>query len=255
MKNTFKLTILCVLLSLAWLAPVQAQEEENEGIARVAVITVKDGHDEALIKAITDYHHWVANFEGHHKYTWYSIETGPNTGKYVARTAGHNWADFDREYDWQKEAGEVFRTNVLPHIESVEVHFTEEMKDMSNWPESFDGYTHFSVQDWYVHSGQYGKFRRGLQKITETLKANGYPNHWGFLSVASGGYGGQIRLVGANRGWGDMSDSDPSFFDIMSKELGGPEEFEAFMSDWGSTYKQGSNWMVELMPEASDYGQ
>ena len=34
-----------------------------------------------------------------------------------------------------------------------------------------------------------------------------------------------------------------------------PEQFEAFMNDWGSTFKTGQNWMVELMPEASDYGK
>jgi hypothetical protein len=40
----------------------------------------------------------------------------------------------------------------------------------------------------------------------------------------------------------------------MSEELGGPEKFEEFMSDWGSTFKQGRNWTVSRMPEASDYG-
>jgi len=255
MKDRIKYISFILLLGLIWLAPLAAQEQEGNNVARMAVITAKDGHDEALIKAITDYHHWVANFEGHHEYTWYQILTGPNTGKYAARTGGHNWADFDAEYEWEKEAGEVFQSNVATHIENVEVYFTSEMTEFSNWPESFEGYTHYSVEDWYVKNGQLGKFRRGLKRIVDTLKAGGYPNHWGFFDMASGGYGGQIRLVGANKGWGGLEDEDPSFFDIMSKELGGEEEFDAFMSDWGSTFKSGPNWMVKLMPEASDYGK
>jgi len=255
MTNKTKLILLCLSMSLFWLIPAQAQESENDGIARVAIITPKEGHDETLVKAITDYHHWVANFEGHHEYTWYRILTGPNTGKYVARTSGHNWADFDAEYDWEQEADEVFQRNVAPHIQNMTVEFNRDMKNFSNWPENFEGYTHFTVQDWHVKNGQYGKFRKGLKKITETLKAGGFPNHFGFLDIVSGGYGGQIRLVSANKGWSDMADEDPSFFTIMSEALGGAEEFEAFMSDWGSTFKPGKNWMVRYMPEASDYGK
>ena len=255
MKFSSKLLILSFLVSLFWLMPVQADNHENEGIARAAMITAKDGHEETLIKAITDYHHWIANFEGHHKYTWYSIETGPNTGKYIARTGGHNWADFDAEYDWQKEAGEVFEKNVAPHIENVEIYFTKDMKEFSHWPESWEGYTHFSVEDWYIKNGQYGKFRSGLKKVVDTLKAGGYKNHWGFHSIESGGHGGQVRLVGANKGWAGMSDEDPSFYKIMSEALGGEEQFHAFMSDWGSSFKVGHNRMVKRMPEASDYGK
>jgi hypothetical protein len=254
MKNHIKLIALCTLLSLAWLMPAQAQEQEGDNVARLAMITARDGHEDTLIKAITEYHHWVANFEGHHEYTWFSIETGPNTGKYMARTGEHNWADFDAEYDWQKEANEVFKTNVAPHILKAEVQFTSEMTDFSNWPASFDGYTHFAVEDWYIKNGEYGKFRRGLKKIVDTLKAAGYPNHWGFFSVESGGHGNNVRLVGANKGWSDMAETDPSFFKVMSEALGGEDEFNAFMSDWGSTFKTGLSQVVKIMPEASDYG-
>jgi len=253
MKNTIKLAVLSALVSIFWLIPVQAQE--NDGIATTVLITPKDGHEKALVKGITDYHHWVANFEGHFEYTWYEILTGPNTGKYAARSGGHNWSDFDAEYDWQKEAGKVFETNVAPHIESAINVMTEEMGDFSHWPESFEGYTHFQVQDWYVRNGQYSKFRRDLKKVTDTLKAGNFPGYWGFFSVASGGHANQIRLVTAHKGWSDMVEKDPSFFDIMSAALGGPEEFEAFMSDWGATFKQGQEWTVRRMPEASDYGK
>jgi hypothetical protein len=253
MKNTIKLAVLSALVSIFWLIPVQAQE--NDGIATTVLITPKDGHEKALVKGITDYHHWVANFEGHFEYTWYEILTGPNTGKYAARSGGHNWSDFDAEYDWQKEAGKVFETNVAPHIESAINVMTEEMGDFSHWPESFEGYTHFQVQDWYVRNGQFGKFRRGLKKVTDTLKAGNFSGYWGFFSVTSGGHGGQIRLVTAHKGWSDMADKDPSFFDIMSAALGGEEEFDTFMSDWGATFKQGQEWAVRRMPEASDYGK
>lgn len=252
--NRLKLIGLSMLVGLLWLTPLQAQETENEGIARAVMITPKAGHTDTLLTAIKDYHKWVANFEGHHRYTWYAILTGPNTGKFLARTGNHNWADFDAEYDWQEEAGEVFRSNVRPHIEQMEVQFTSPMNEFSHRPESYEGFTHFAVQDWYVKNGHWGKFRRGLGTIVGHLKAGGFKGYFTFYNVESGGYGGQVRLVSPNKGWADMADSDPSFASIMIEALGGEEQFEAFMADWSSTFKQGANWMVRRMAEASDYG-
>jgi len=255
MMKRVNFLVCCLLFSLVWLLPAQAQQAENEGVARVAIITPKDGHDDALIKAITDYHHWIANFEGHHRYTWYEVVTGPDTGTYIARSGGHNWADFDVEYDWQKEAGEVFARNVAPHIQQAQVMMTKDMREYSRWPESFDGYTHFQVENWYIHNGQGGKFRRGLKKIVDTLNAANVDFYWTFIEVVSGGHGNQIQLVGFNKGWSDMTETEPSFYDIMSEALGGQEAFDTFMSDWSATFKTGHNWMVERMPEASDYGK
>lgn len=255
MNCRIKLFILSALLCFFWLTPAVAQEEDKESIARLAMITPKAGHSKTLIQAITDYHHWVANFEGHHEYQWYRVVTGPNTGKFMARTGNHQWADFDAEYDWQEEAGNVFDSNVAPHIESMHVEYTSEMTEFSHWPESFEGYSHYSVQEWYVKGGQYSKFRKGLKTIVDALKAGGFPNYWGFFSVESGGHGGQIRLVGANKGWSDLSDPDPSFYKIMSEALGGQEAFDSFMADWGSTFKSGMSQMLVYMPDASDYGK
>ena len=253
MKNAIKLAVLSTLVSMFWLIPVQAQD--TDGIATVITITPKAGHEETLVKAITDYHHWVAQFEGHFEYTWYEILTGPDTGKYIARSGNHNWSDFDAKYDWQKESGKVFETNVAPHVESMSNVMTQDMPEFSHWPEDFEGYTHFQVQQWYVKNGQYGKFRRGLKKVVDTLKAGNFPGHWGFNSVSSGGHGTQINLVTAHKGWSDMAEKEPTFFDVMSAALGGAEEFDTFMNDWGTTFKEGRSQMVRRMPEASDYGK
>ncbi len=254
MINKTRLAVLILLLGLMPFIPVQAADEENEGIAQVVLITPKAGHEQSLVEAITDYHHWISSKAGHWEYQWYEILTGPDTGKYIARSGSHNWSDFDAEHDWDEEAGQQFETNVAPHIEGVESSVTKNLDDLGNWPEDITDYTHYHVEQWHVQNGQYGAFRRGLKKIVDTLKASNFQNHWGFVSVESGGYGNQMTLVSPNKGWADMTDTDPSFFDSMSKELGGEEEFGKFMSDWGATFKVGRNQMVRYMPEASDYG-
>jgi hypothetical protein len=255
MKKYYLLIAPVLLLCALWLTPLQADDpEEKENIAIMAVITAKDGHDDALIKAITDYHKWVAKFEGSMRFHWWHILTGPDTGKYVARSGGHSWADFDAEYEWQEEAGEVFEKNVAPHIAHMEQVITSEMSEYSNWPDNWDGYDLVWTEQWYVKNGQGAKFRKGLKRIVDTLKAGGFPNYFGFHSVVSGGHGNQVSFVSPRKGWADMSEKNPSFGEIMMKEFGSEEEMQNFMSDWAATFKTGVNAMGEYMPEASDYG-
>ncbi|MCH8227469.1 MAG: hypothetical protein IIC63_03530, partial [Proteobacteria bacterium] len=85
------------------------------------------------------------------------------------------------------------------------------------------------------------------------LKAANYGSYFAFVSVESGGRGNQITLVSPKKGWSGMQGPDPSFLDIMTETLGGKEEFNNFMSEWGSTFKVGQNQMVRYLPGASDY--
>ncbi len=255
MTNTIKLIGLTLAVGLFLIMPAHADEDENDGIAELFLITPVAGHEKALVEAITEYHHWVADKEGHFEFSWYEILTGPDTGKYIARSGDHNWSDFDVEYDWQEDAGQMFEASVAPHIAGMQRTINSPMDDFGHWPEDMKGYTHFTVADWYVKGGQYGKFRKGLKKISEAMRAANYGSYFGFSSVESGGYGRQITLVSPKKGWADMKGPDPTFFEIMSEALGGEEEFEEFFSEWGTTFKVGQGRTVRFMPEASDYGE
>jgi len=244
--------ILVLLLALLWLLPAAAQDEKN--IGALVKITAKPGHDEALVTAIIDYHKWIAKHEGAMRYSWYKVVTGPDSGAYYAWSGGHQWSDFDAEYDWQPKAGERFRENVRPHIQGMYRMMARTMNDMSNWPENWDGYTHFHLTDWYVKNGRFGAFRAGLKRIVDALKAGGYAGHWGFHWLESGARAGQVVVVSPTKGWGGLVEPDPSFYDIMTRELGGQDAMDAFMAEWGDSFEQGASYTVEYMPDASDYG-
>jgi len=254
MRKYLKFALTTILLSMLGVCSLQAQETTSEGIAELVKITPVAGKGAELEKAIERYHHWMANKQGHFEYNWYSIETGPDTGKYIARTGDHNWADFDAEHAWDDEADAKFGEMIAPLVAHAERMMTRDMDDVSHWPESFEGYTHFMVEDWYIKNGSYGAFMQGLKKIHAALVKGGYPGYWGFMSVVSGGHGNQVTLVSPNKGWAGMAEKDPSFTKIMTAELGGQAEFEAFMSEWSMSFKPGHNHMVKLLPAASDYG-
>jgi hypothetical protein len=232
---------------------VAQDAEKNEGVARVALITAKDGQGKALEEAIIKYHHFMGTKEGAMRYQWYSIETGEDTGKYLARTGSHNWADFDAEHDWEKEAAAKFDSLVQPHIANVVVSYTRNNDEVGIWPESMDGYEYYSVTRWHIQPGHNDAFYEGLKKIDAKLKAGGFPGYYVFIDTVSGGHGNTVTLVSPRKNFADMAPKEPSFMDIMNKAMG-EEETKAFLADWGSTYKSGDNYLLHHMAEQSDYG-
>ncbi len=250
---------LCYLLAAVWLfaitAPVVAQDEaDNEGIAIVVVIEPKDGHDAALREAVTSYHHWIADKEGAMRYQWYSILTGPDTGSYIARSGDHNWADFDNTADWRSEGAEKFAAEIQPHIEDVQVMYTMEESDWGIWPENIGDYRLFQISHWWVKPGHNQAFRDGVARIDATLKAGGFPNFYAFSRVVSGSHGNHIVIASPRKNYADMSPKSPSFMEVMGAAMGGEDEVQAFMAEWSQTYKAGDNYLIQLQPELSDYG-
>lgn len=234
---------------------VAQDEEKNDGLARVALITAKDGHNKALEEAIVEYHHFMGTKEGAMRYQWWSIETGENTGKYLARSGDHNWADFDAKHDWQEESGEKFNSLVRPHIDNAVVTIMGPYDDeIGIWPNSMEGYQYVSVTQWHIRSGHGDKFDEGLKKIDKTLKAGDFPGYYTFARAVSGGAGNTVLLVSPKKNFADMAPKEPSFMKIMSKAMGGEDETKAFMSDWGTTFKSGENMLLRYMAEQSDYG-
>ena len=249
--------ILIMVTTLAMLGSmsiaVAQDEEKNDGLARVALITAKDGHGKALEEAIVKYHHFMGKKEGAFRYQWYSIETGQDSGKYIARSGGHNWADFDAEHDWDEEAGAKFAELVQPHIANAVVTITKNDDELGIWPDSLEGYEYYSATRWHINPGHYDAFSEGLKKIDGILKAGGFPGYYTFIDTVSGGDGNSVMLVSPRKNFADMAPKEPTFMEIMGKAMG-EEETKAFMADWGTTYKSGQNMLLRHMAEQSDYG-
>lgn len=252
LKNILIMFVALTLLVV--MSPVVADHhEENDGLARVVMITPKDGHNKALEEAIVEYHHYMADKKGSWRYQWYSIETGPDTGKYLARSGGHNYEDFDAVYDWEEEAGKKFASLVRPHIDNMVITITKTDDEIGIWPEDMEGYEYYSVTHWHIMPGHYRAFNDGLKKIDATLKEGGWPSYYAFVNPVSGGMGGQTTIVTPRKSFADMAPKEPSFFDVMNKALG-EEETAAFMAEWSKTYKSGQNYLLRHMKEQSDYG-
>lgn len=246
------LLLLVVTMLMAGMSPAMA-EEENDGLARVILITAKEGHRQELEDAITKYHHYMADKQGAWRYSWFSIITGPNAGKYIARSGDHNWADFDAEHDWDEEAGKTFREDVAPHIDNMVPWITKTNDEVGIWPDSMEGYQYFSVTEWHILTGKGREFNEGLKKVDGILNEGGFPGFYAFSSAVSGGHGNSVSIVSPRKNFADMAPKEPAFMDIMNKAMG-EEAAQSFMDDWGKTFKRGQNQLLRYRPKLSDYG-
>jgi hypothetical protein len=195
----------------------------------------------------------MADKPGAWRYKWYSITTGPNAGKYIARSGGHNWADFDAEHDWDEAAGEKFSNEVAPHIADMVPWITKMDDEVGIWPDSMEGYHLFSVTEWHIKSGKGREFNEGLKKVDAILKDSEFPGFYAFSSAVSGGKGNVITIVSPRKNFADMAPKEPKFMDIMNKAMG-EDEAKAFMDEWGSTFMAGQNQLLKYRPKLSDYG-
>ena len=254
MHKRLFMVLVFLLTAACFTIPLQAQDEQAGTAAEVIMITANPGEGAALEAAIRDYHYWVADKPGAFRYNWYAILSGSNTGKYIARSGNHNWSDFDEEFDWQEEADAKLAEMVMPHVKHMTRWYTEEMEDYAHWPEDFSDYTHFQIEDWYIKPGKGAQFREGLATIHGALSEAGYSQHFGFHSSVSGRHSNEVTLVLPMKGFAGFGDKDPSFASIVSEAMGGMDEFGAFMSEWSATFKAGESFLLELLPEASDYG-
>lgn len=233
---------------------IAQDEEENDGLARLILITAKDGQSKALEEGITAFHKYMADKEGAWRYQWHSIITGPDTGKYIARSGGHNWGDFDAEHDWDEEADEKFGNEVQPFIADAVVSIVQSDQELGIWPDSMEGYKYFSITRWHVKQGQNRAFSEGLKKIDGILKAADWSNYYAFSSTVSGGHGNTQSLVTPHKSFADMAPKEPNFIDVMNAALG-EEETRAFFAEWSLTYKSGDDFLIRYRPGLSDYGE
>ena len=236
------------------LSAIAQDQPDNDGVARVVFITPKDGQGPALEKAFTDYHHWMGDKEGALRYQWYEIVSGDEMGSYVARTGGHNWADFDAKHDYDAAAEAKLNTEMRPLMAHARWVYTVDERDLGMLPENMADYTLFSVTHWYVQPGQMGAFRAGLGKIHAALKAGQFAGHYSIVSVQSGGHGNEVVLVLPYKNFADMAPKQPSFMDVLSQAVGGMEAAGKLLSDFGATYKVGASYLIRYRPDLSDYG-
>lgn len=213
MSRTIRV-LLPALTIAALVLPVAAHGQGN--ITRVTYWTVDRGAGaqfEAGLKAHNKLHADQGDDWAFHTF---QVLTGPNTGKYIRITFGHEWADFDTEGDNLEGDAEDAAMHTAPYIEDAKTSFYEALPDISRSgpPTGMSRSVFFHLK--YGHRRE---FVDAITKIHQALEGKDWrPYAW--YRLADGGWSPTYVVTLPSPDWAGFAPSDTTLAQVVEEEYG-----------------------------------
>lgn len=249
MKHTKKmglaaLWLASMLLPFSASADNHTEESDAERLADIWVVHAKEGHEDQFEDGLKA--HIAHRKSANDPRTWhvYTPVIGQDLGYYVIRSCCHTWADLDSYRSWamNSDIGSHFDENVGPHTAGTYTHVLSEIDtERSRWPDDVGNPALVGVTYLYPKPGRYGNINRSLDEFIGYVdKAN-----WERPVSFAWTIGGKPTLTIASpfKNYADMKDPDPTFFEMVAEQVGGPEEAEKRFKSWNDNF-HGSNYVV-----------
>ncbi|MCF6262965.1 MAG: hypothetical protein L3J24_05185 [Xanthomonadales bacterium] len=245
-RVAFTLILLSMFMSLSVIA---AEDERTDGIAIAWTMDIVDGKGDAFKDAIKDFNKLYNKKPRAFKWQWYLVMTGPDTGKYIARSANHNWADMDAiEGIWDEELSDFWALNVAPFIENAERFITRTDSEIPNWPEGKED-KFFTLQEIYAES--WGDFK-DIRIIHETLRGAGaFKAVDGLSAEVALSQPNTATLVFAASSRADTNGPSPSFRETRKTQMG-EDELKSLLKVHNDSYKDTHSTLMKYLPEFNE---
>jgi hypothetical protein len=245
-----KILIVLLLTSVVFSTiAIAADEEKTDNIAVLWKMDITDGKNQVFEDAIKSFNNLYNKKSGHANWKWYQVETGPDTGQYIARSGNHNWADMDTmENVWDEELGKFWALNVAPLIDNAEKYLTKGDDDIYHWTEG-KKYKFYTLRDMHVKPGM--DFSKHLKVNHETLQKGGFKGDYALSWNISGGYGNSATFIFPAESWADMAEPSPTFAEVMKKNMD-EDDFEELLDNYRASYKTSSTRLIRAMPDLNN---
>jgi len=229
---------LCSIVVLACMAVLSTTvvHGQDKNLARAYHVVPKAGMAAQFEAALSAHTRWrVANGD---PWAWgVSVyDTGDHFGTYSIFSGGHSWTDFDAyDADFGPQGRLHWQANVAPLIESMTSIITATNLAISKPPVG-KRVTIVTVTKFRVRPGQEQRFEELISQAMDTVRED-LPGYWVWRSPASGGGPDPYwELIQLYAGWSGMQERDPTFADIMSKEMG-QDDFQDWMNEFRQTHR------------------
>jgi len=180
-----------------------AQEAEPGNIVRATINTPMPGMRAAYEEGVKRHQQWHRE----HKDTWtYNVweqVSGPGTGNYVHRTAGHHWADFDQSrFDAQAHSANAAE-NIWKHRAATETQFSFLVRSLSTIAER-DGPPAMVVVNTVKLKPDKGPLlASAVREIREARKKVGKSREFYVNWLVNSGINGTLMMVSPRENWAD----------------------------------------------------
>ena len=244
--------VLLVIAGVLVSVPATAGDEgadTPEFLAMSHQVWVQAGQALEFEQALKD--HWSMHEAAGDPWTWETWEqvTGKGTGSYSIRTAGHTWADFDRENGVDNDREHVIN-ELDPHTKWSQTTITEWDLEISRWPEGSDVPKMVELTEFHLKRGSVKDFYHAVKKISEMIGEEelDYQFAWGW--TVSGGTGPMMILAIPHENWADFKDKKPGLWEVAEEAMGRTESGN-IRETIDNAVEETKNYVVAHRPDLS----
>lgn len=238
-----KVLVTLLVALLLGLAGQDAWAQQNN-LARVYFMDAKTGMQAGLETALKQHAEWRK--EQGDPWTWsvMQVVNGENLGRFIARSGGHGWGDFDA-YDmgFDQQANVHFNATVAPLLESTSSAITSVDTTNINWHPNNDAVNLISVTTFHLKPGKGQAFTEAVNKFHTAIVEHNHPTHYAFEWNVNGVNGQAVSLILPYENWAAMAGPEEPLFVFLARVLG-QEELQKLGEAFDSTYHKEESFVV-----------
>lgn len=249
------LALIAALVLTPWAIHAQAQakgeaQDQPGNIASTWILWTKPGPQADFEAAIKTHAAWRKQAGEPMQWRIYAPVAGDDLERYVIRSGGHHWSDFDAAADWElkAQAGATYEAQVGGHVAHVAHHFAEDDSAHSYLLEERD-YRYFGVNLIRFNPGAESDFFSALKTVVAAAKAGKWPRSWSVSHLIGGS--DDIVVVWPYTSYADMQRIEPGFAAVLAKQVGSEEEARSILDRLGAAIEHSEYTVYEYRPDLS----
>jgi hypothetical protein len=240
-------------LAAAAAVPVTAQESRGPA-TEIFLVKVRPGFEAKFEEGMKKHFAWHKRQGDTWNYSIWQIVSGPNFGKYLGVSAGHEWKDFDT---WQAKFGKGDEADasetITPYTDEVSTSYWAVLPQISRPPDSREPGPMVELIHFRVKPEAEERFQRAMTRVHEAIQKSDWPYRYIWYSLVNGGEHPSFTLALPKNGFADLAEPETPFPKMLEKSLG-RSEAESILKTLGESVREQTSELVRYRADLSYRG-
>jgi hypothetical protein len=221
MRALKRFAIVAVVIGVV--QPSAAQDDAPGLVAKSYTIDVTPAEVLQFEAALRE--HLAAGAVNHDPWAWYTwqVVVGQDFGRYVVRSNGHHWREFDARAELDRLARADLMATVARHVVSISSVLDSFEPAISNWPADLERPSLVAVTRYELTFGGSREFVTAVEKIHRAVLDKDPSRHYGWLTTVAGAAGPTMTLAVPHASWSDFEPTQPPLWSIVEQVYGESE--------------------------------
>jgi hypothetical protein len=239
---------LSVVMSLSLLALPAVGQDAGGNVVQIYCFDVQPDQQARFEDGVKKHLDW--HRKQHDTWTWvaWTVETGPETGRYCAGTFDHKWEDFDKPGVPEAPDMADMEATFLPLASKTEGAFWVNLSKLSR--PAAEPAAMSSVVFFHVRFDMGDEFNYLVGEFDKAIEKTKMPWHYQWYALASGGEGGTYALVLPQPDFASFNPTGKPFA-AMLEDAYGREGANSLLARWRKVVKSSENELIKSRPDLS----